>query len=284
MFVIICAFVDMKMQEKNINNGLQISAEKVKSSGKNTRQLGRDRILFALDWVYRWGWSSPSVIDQLGGSTRRGLCAKLVKAELLTETKTASGAITEDIPSKFVTLTEVGISLVEKHKTEENLIDYPFLRNPWKVNQMLLRHDLIAQKSTSKNLATQKISDYKTPIEIQTKSTQSSKQPDCVWISTDNRQIAVEIEMTAKFARKLDEFVWGVVLALAQVGERPPLYDNFIIVSDSATLITRYKNAFKANATVNIWKKDNQSHWKISDTRKVPDFIYPKIMWLDIGK
>jgi hypothetical protein len=274
----------IKMQEKNQNNGLKISAEKVKSSGKSTREIGRERILFALNWVYRWGWSSPSVIDQLGGSTRRGLSAKLVKAELLTETKTAAGKIAEDIPSKFVTLTEIGVSLVEKHKKEDDLLDYPFLRNPYKVNQALLRHDLIAQKATSKNLATQKISNYKTPLEIQTKSSLSNKQPDCVWVSTDNRQIAVEIELTAKFARKLDEFVWSIVLALAQVGERAPLYDNFIIVSDSSTLITRYKNAFKPNATVNIWKKDTQSHWKISDTRKVPDFIYPKIMWLDFEK
>jgi len=149
--------------------------EELKAQGKTTRQLGRERIYFALDWIYRWGWSSPSMIDMTTGAMRRGLCAKLVKAGLLIETKTAAGKILEDIPSKIVTLSEDGLAYVEKHKDEKELMDYPL--NPYRVNQALLRHDLLAQRATIRNLQAGKIEPFAPPENSLQNRRQASNNP-----------------------------------------------------------------------------------------------------------
>jgi len=243
----------------------------LKAEGKNTRQMGRERIYFALDWVYRWGWSSPSVVDMTTGASRRGLCAKLVRAGLLTETKTAAGKILEDLPSKVVTLSEEGLAYVEKYKEDQELIDYQL--NPYKVNQALLRHDLLSQKATLKNLLEGKIQEFRTPRELAAKSQASVKQPDVLWVNEAGRRIAVEVELSAKFGRKLDDFVWSIVLSLSQAGDRPPLFDRCMIVTDSEAIARRYMAAFKPGATVNRWIKDNQSHFHIDRKEEVPEHI-----------
>jgi len=255
-------------------NGTELLAEQraeLKKQGKNTRQLGRERILYALDWIYRWGWSSPSIIDGTTGASRRGLCAKLVRAGLMTETKTAAGRILEDLPSKIVTLSDQGLAYVEKHKQEQELMDYPL--NPYRVNQSLLRHDLLAQKATIKNVIEGKIQSFKTPRELAAKSQKTVKQPDVLWINEAGRRIAVEVELSAKFARKLDDFVWSVVLGLSQVGDRAPLFDRCVIVTDSEAIARRYMAAFQPGKTVHRWTKDTQSHWKIQDAVQVPEHI-----------
>jgi hypothetical protein len=245
--------------------------EELKAQGKSTRQLGRERIYFALDWIYRWGWSSPSIIDMTTGASRRGLCAKLVRAGLLTETKTAAGKILEDLPSKIVTLSEEGLAYVEKNKEDQELIDYQL--NPYKVNQALLRHDLLSQKATLKNLIEGKIKAYRPPRELASKSQASVKQPDVLWFTEEGRRIAVEVELTAKFGRKLDDFVWSIVLGLSQAGDRAPLFEKCIVVSDSDAIVRRYQAAFQPGAVVNRWIKDSQSHYHVDRKVEVPEHI-----------
>jgi len=263
--------------------GAELLAEQraeLKAQGKTTRQLGRDRIYFALDWVYRWGWSSPSVIDMTTGASRRGLCAKLVRAGLMIETKTAAGKILEDLPSKIVTLSDDGLAYVEKQKDDKELLYYPL--NPYRVNQSLLRHDLLSQKATLKNLREGKIQAFRTPRELASKSQANAKQTDVLWLTKEGRRIAVEVELSAKFGRKLDDFVWSIVLGLSQVGDRAPLFETCILVSDSDAIIKRYRAAFRPGATVQRWIKNNQSHWKIDKTLKVPEYIQGKMLWQKI--
>jgi len=89
-----------RMQNTDKIQRLAEARQALADSGITTRELGRERIRLALDWVYRWGWSSPSTIDLLSGAQRRGLSAKLVKSGLMVETKTAAGSIVEDIPPR----------------------------------------------------------------------------------------------------------------------------------------------------------------------------------------
>jgi hypothetical protein len=255
----------------------------LQTAGQSTRDLGRQRISDALRWIYRWGWSSPSIVDGLTGAKRRGLCAKLVRAGLCIETKTSAGAIIEDIPSKIITLTEEGVALVEKQLSENELMDYQ--TNPYKINQAVLRHDLLAQRATQNKLRAGIIQGFKTPRELAAKSQLGEKQPDALWIRAGSKErIAVEVELTAKFQRKLDDFVWGIVTGLSQIGDKPPRFDRCIIASDSPAIIKRYKEAFRPGATVNRWKKDAQSHWKIDRSEKVPAYIWDKMLWELISK
>ncbi len=40
---------------------------------RSPTEVGQRKIAEALLWEYRWGWSSPQVIDALSGAQRRGL-------------------------------------------------------------------------------------------------------------------------------------------------------------------------------------------------------------------
>lgn len=255
--------------------------EDLRTSGDTStsaRQRGKDKMRFALDWVYRWGWSSPSVIDLLSGAKRRGLCAKLVKAGFLIETKTASGAILEDIPSKIITLSERGITEAERFR--ETMLDYD--TNPYKVNQSLLRHDTVAQRATANNMAQGKIIDFATPRELAAKSIRNMKQPDVMWVMPDNRKVAIEVELTAKYERKLDEFVLGIIISLQPKSDKPAKFDQCAIVTDSDAIIKRYKPAFESDHKVSRWVKNSQSKWSIDKTWDVPPWVKGKLSWVKV--
>jgi hypothetical protein len=100
---------------KEMNPGL-LAAHAVrvaKMNGKTPLQIGAEKTQTALNWVYRWGWSSPFTVDMLGGSARRGLAARLVKNGLLRSTRTQSGGAVRGVPAQILTLTETGQAEVE---------------------------------------------------------------------------------------------------------------------------------------------------------------------------
>jgi hypothetical protein len=243
---------------------LMAARRELAEQGISTRQLGRERLLASCRWVYRWGWSAPAIVDLHGGA-RRGLSARAVAAGLMAETRTAAGGVLEDVPKKILTLTDAGIAFVEKHLTEDELLEP---EDALRINQANLRHDFIVQKATIKNLRDGKISDYLTPKEIAEASKKEEKIPDAIWIMPDNRKMAIELELTAKFKRKLDDFVWGIVTALTS---NPPRFDGCAILSDSQAILTRYKAAFKPGNKIARWERDSQSHWRIRGWKEVPD-------------
>jgi hypothetical protein len=250
--------------KKTAHERLAQARQELAQQGISTRGLGRERLLSACKWVYRWGWSAPAVVDLLGGS-RRGLSARAVQAGLMQATTTAAGGVLEDVPKKILTLTDDGIALVEKHLTEDELLEP---EDALRINQATLRHDFLVQKVTIKNLKTGKIADYLTPKEIAEASKKEEKIPDAIWIMPDNSKMAIELELTAKFKRKLDDFVWGIVTALTS---NPPRFDRCAILSDSQATLTRYKSAFTPGKKIARWERDSQSHWRIRGWKEVPD-------------
>lgn len=252
---------------------LMAARRELAAQGTSTRAVGRERLLSICHWTYRWGWSAPAVLDLFGGS-RRGLSARAVKAGLMEETATASGGALEDVPKKLLTLTDAGIAFVEKHIDEASLLEP---EDALRINQANLRHDFLVQKATIKNLRFGKIIGYQTPKEIAEQSRKEEKIPDALWIMPDCRKLAIELELTAKFKRRLDDFVHGVVLALD--GD-PPRFDGFVIASDSKAILSRYKAAFKPGQQVARWERDKQSHWRISGWEEVPEWVQAKITWL----
>lgn len=250
--------------------------QRLAAAGQSPRRVGKDRALAALDWVYRWGWSTPAVIDALTGAKRRGLCAKLVQAGLLVETKTAAGRILHDLPQKIVTLSDAGLAEVERRRVDD-LMDYS--TNPYKVNQAMLRHDLLVQKATQRSLQSGGIKGFLTPRELARKSTADSKQADALWIMPDSRRAGVEVELTAKWDRRLDEFVWRIWQSMT---EQNRAMDLCIISSDSPAIIARYKKAFAAGQTVHTWRKDQQSKWHIDRAYTVPDWLPDRMRWVQL--
>jgi len=138
-----------------------------------------------------------------------------------------------------------------------------------------MRHDALAQIKTLDNLKSDSnsIVDYLTEREIAHRSARGIKRPDVVWIRDNGKRIGVEIELTAKWGRDLDEFVGGCVTAL----ERE--FSMIVVYSDSPALLTRYQKAFEPGTTFHIWDKDAQRRWRVVGTQTVPQDIEDRFVW-----
>ena len=179
----------MNMDIRNANRERLLAGMSPRARGKQKEQL-------ALNWIYRWGWSAPSVIDSLAGNVGRGLSSRLVKRGLLIETRTGNGGITKGVPSKILTLTRTGLNDVERLLNEDELLPYEL--DPHKIKQDFLRHGLCTQKVTANVMRNEKFVGFQSEKEIQRTAEAGVKQHDVIW-HLDNSTIGVEIELTAKW-------------------------------------------------------------------------------------
>lgn len=243
-----------------------------KHAGLSPRQRGADKTNQALQWVYRWGWSSPRVLELLTGSVRSGLANRLVKAGLLKATKTESGGATKGVPVLILTLTPEGRDAVEKLiQSVDELIDYE--HDAFKVNQALLRHDEIAQRATATGLAAGRIAGYVTEDMAATKSAPGTKQFDIVWILPNGHKVGIEVELSAKWERKLDQFVLSCIQAL-----KAAKVDRIHIVTDSPAIQARYRAAFSAGAKLSTWSKNARGFWAFAGNAAVPDCVNGRVL------
>lgn len=227
----------------------------------------------ALDWVYRWGWSSPSTIDSLAGTVRRGLAARLVRQGLLRSTRTASGGGVKGVPATILTLTATGLSVVER--VRESLLAYEL--DPYRYRQDQLRHYQLAQAATDQGLQLGKISSFQTEKEYAALSEAGIKQPDIIWFLPQGLKTGVEVELSAKWGRELDHFILACLRALQAKDGQPATLDFIALVSDSPAILNRYQAAFQPGAKFNRWRKDERSRWEVADAVQVPIWAKGKL-------
>jgi hypothetical protein len=226
------------------------------SYGKSPRQIGNESRQSVIDWIYKWGYSSSANIQNLLGRTAGGYAQKLTRQGWLVATKTESGS-----PVHFFTLSQSGLQEAEHQAT--HLYHYPEI-DPFKVNQQLLRHNLLAQKITANALLSGAIKKYETDRMFGEGGDKSRvKKPDVVWTTNNCLRIGVEIELSAKWARFLDDFVVNISSGLKMGKGQHAQYDRFLIVSDSPAIIERYQQAMQPETQVNIWTKNQRHHWVV---------------------
>ena len=232
--------------------------------GVSPRARGAEKTRLVLNWVYRWGWASPTTIEIVGGVKRSGLAARLVKNGLLASTKTESGGAVKGVPAHILTLTKSGLNAALKELVEDDeLLDYDL--DAYKIRQDQLRHYELAQKATALNLSDGTIKDYKTESQTTKKSFSKVKQHDVIWINNDGTKIGIEIELTPKHSRKLDEFVLSCLLSVQKKEGGPPSQvDQIFIVTDVPAIQRRYRQAFKVGEKVMLWTK-NKAGFVIAD-------------------
>lgn len=246
------------------------------ATGKSPRQISEESRLKVIKFIYRFGYTSASIVQLLLGRTSAGYAQKLARQGWLVATKTESG-----IPASFFTLTELGLQEAERHATE--LYRYTEI-DPFKVNQQQIRHYLLAQSSTVNVVNVEAIIDFATERMFSQGGDRSgAKRPDVVWMTKAGLRIAIEIELSAKWARDLDEFVLGIERALQATSEKPAQYARFVVISDSKAIIDRYSAAMQPGAALSIWKKNERGHWVIEKTIKVSDWLIRKIDFQLIG-
>lgn len=228
-------------------------------NGISPRARGQQKQNTVLDWVYRWGHSTADVLRQVSGQQANGYAKRLSEKGLLRATKTASGT-----PKQYFTLTEAGLQDVERRAYD--LHHYPEL-DPYRVNQQQIRHYMLAQRATINAIESDQIDDFLTERMTHEADTAGKKRPDVTWMLPDDSRWGIEIELSAKWERRLDQFVYDIYRALAQGS-----YNRFCVVTDSEAIQHRYQNAF-AQSAIPVWGKNGRGHWERTNEVELPGWL-----------
>lgn len=267
------------MDEFKINKlNAQLAAARcvIAESGKSPRELGKESRLKILEWIYQWGFTSSSVGQLLLGRTSGGYLKKLSNQGWLVSTKTKSG-----VPASYFTLSQMGIQDAERHA---NILCKYSEIDPYKVDQSKIRHYLIAQSSTVNALKVGLITDYETERMFGVGGDKLGvKRPDVVWVTTAGHRYGIEVELSAKWERHLDDFVLKVIRALKSNGDNILEFSRFVIVSDSPAIINRYSTAMQSGQPLSIWEKSDRGHWVVQKTIRVPDWLISRVDFKLIG-
>ena len=268
------------MHDKNgvkdrLENARKARAEALKD-GKSPRARGEEKTLQALDWIYRWRWSTPSIIELLTGGSRSALTSRLVKNGLIQRTQTASAGGVPDIPRFILTLTAAGLAHITKH--QDDLLDYEL--DPRKIRQDQLKHYVIAQRSTLNALLQGDIVGFRTEAQNRDFSQQGIKQPDCIWTLPSGKRQGMEVELTGKYSRKLDQFVHSCILSLSNKASERNKVDSVVLITDSHSIYDRYSKAFEVGSTYRKWKKKENNFWVEDGVLTVPESTKYKLLCL----
>jgi len=265
---------------------LEEGRQRALSTGFTSQQIGEQKAQEALLWVYRWGWSSAAVLDEVVNTTRGSIALRLERRGLLKRARTPAGGGVRDVPIYMLTLTQAGVAEVSRHfDSDEHLYAYS---NRINFNQM--RHDHLAQKMTLQAIREGR-ADRHTPERIlrvdamralaketpqereerEKKRVPVGKISDVVWTTRSKVITFAEIELSGKFNRDLDEFVHKSIAALSATPN-----STVLIISDSKGTLVRYRKAFEPNAPVGLWKKV-EGRWVKTGSWKVPDWVAARI-------
>lgn len=236
--------------------------------GVSPRDRNQANLAVVSSFIYRLGYSTPALLQSLLGVQTTGWFSAAIKRGDFQKVKTGVGK-----PPFIITLTDSTLRLAEYRATR--LSPYPEIDFA-RINQGLIRHNLFVQEVTLRALAGGSIAEFLTEREINEGDERGSKRPDAVWILKNGSRIAVEVELTAKWARHLDDFVFGVVAALERVNGQSK-YDRFLIVTDSQAILNRYSESFAAGQPMNNWKKDSRGQWAIAKKDKVPTWASERV-------
>lgn len=221
-------------------------------------------------WTYAWGYTTAGLIRMLLEKEAYGWTTNAIKRGLLRATNTASGS-----PRQIITLTEKGQALAEQHMPQH--FDY-VERDPYKINQATIWHQLLAQRVTIKAMNSGEVNGIATERQDAAQSRRGEKRPDVVWRLRDNTRVGVEMELSGKWERRLDEFVAGIITALSPAADgRHARFDKFIVVTNSDAIVKRYEAAVSKGAYVRLWRKNSRGVWEVCEVNEVPDWLGQKI-------
>lgn len=229
--------------------------ERDKSESKSPREVGAERARAALTWLRRWGWSSPTVLDTLTRSTRRGLVARLERAKMVEAIEIDFYSIAiAPLPKKLVKLTEMGQQVAETFCSNIKTI-YDDIARP-KPQQLL--HDVKVQEIAAKYVAEGAELVYSAP-ELN-RFVKPGKIPDAV-VAVDGKRIALELELTKK---REDEFYFGIEALCKSLESKK--FDSYIIFCGSASIKERYRSALVANNIIDRYVRAENRHLKKAST------------------
>ena len=233
------------------------AASHAKNKHGGPRARGLERAHKAIEWVYRWGWSTPTVLELLVDSQRSGLANRLVKSGIFHRIPTPSGGI-NDTPSCLLTLTQKGLERAVE--ITDKLFEYE--TDPHRINLKNVPHDEIAQRLTAIQMNDLGgIDSYITTKSLAAWNANEVKIPDVIWRRNEplnsKGDFAIEVELTPKHKHEFDRFVTMTAALLnLKNKEGNKTFQGVEIYFKSPAMLDRYKNAFQPGVKTPIWFKE----------------------------
>lgn len=255
--------------EKKLNQ-LDKARKSFVQSGINPHQKGYENKLIVFEWIYKWGFTTSMVSQLLLNRTSGGYLKKLAEHKWLVSVKTESG-----LPRDYFTLSKSGLEETEQHT--DQLLKYVEI-DPFKVDQKKIRHSVIAQMSTLNGLKSGHITEYETERMFSNEGDKPGlKRPDIIWTTKGGQRLGIEVELSAKWDRDLDNFILGILRSLKSNNIEGHNLSRFVIISDSEAIIRRYANAMQSGEPLSIWVKNERNHWVIQEKIEVPDWLITRV-------
>ncbi len=205
--------------------------------------------------IYKFGFSTDKLITRILDKKATGWASSQVRRGWLRRIESVPPH-----PGPIFTLTHAGLAWIEQHV--KNLHHYPE-ENPKNIHWPSLRHNLFCQAFLISQSKDDNFAGYRAErhhdLEV---DKLGLKKPDMVFFGKDSTRIAVEAELSAKYERRLDDFVLKIAKDLGFTGEKK--YHRYVIISPSEALLNRYKQAFEVGRYLREWHKDDRGRWSRS--------------------
>jgi hypothetical protein len=149
--------------------------------------------------------------------------------------------------------------------------------DPASISHRLIRHNLAVQQAI---LTIPGVRSYMLESAMGELDTLDGKRPDALieLEAYPGRHVALEVELTEKRGRDLDQTIWRNVQALAQAK-----YLCIIYVTDQPCIVGNYQEAM--DYFIDRWRKDGNGKWlRTGETFVVPDQIKSWIRFLCTDK
>ncbi|MCW0235742.1 MAG: hypothetical protein OJJ21_19230 [Ferrovibrio sp.] len=248
-------------------------------NGMTPREKGAEKAAQALDWMYRWGWTTSSVIATLAGTGRNSaLAARLAKNGWAKRQPIRIVSSFHLTPTDILSITPEGVAELVALRGE-----LPFSRQgsvSKRVVKKNVTHDLLVQKLTLMYMGRWPGSEnedlpegYGPVTEFTTahqlgEATLGEKIPDAIWCTESGHMLAIELELSPKYGRELDQFIKGH-LDLQRRATDP--VDGLVTFFASPDTAERYARAMSVGRRVQEWAYDKMRRewWPLPNAPKI---------------
>lgn len=260
--------------------------------GMTPREKGAMKAAEALDWIYRWGWSTSSVVDSLAGTGRNsGLGARLVKNGWARKAPIRIVSSFRITPRDILTITPEGVAELTALRGElPRSLQSAIGKRAVKKDVI---HDLMVQTLTLRFMNRWPggvpedlynhfglVTDFLSAHQLGDVPN-GGKIPDAIWVMQNGDKLAIELELTPKFGRHLDEFIRRHVKLQCQ---EPKQVDGLITFFTSMATSERYSESMQAGAEIKEWGYDKVrrewSPYRLGQKATIDDsfYFYPFVL------
>ena len=244
---------------------MHAGVEAMVKGGKSPRARGLEKAAEGLSWIYEWGWTTSAILGHVTGTARgTALAARLEQNGWIRRVPIRIVSHFRIAPTDVLTITHEGVAeltalLGELPRTT---------RTPWigRVPKTNIIHDLLTQQLTLEYMGRVVgasldqaiiqehglVTSYYTPLHPDL-DTAEGKRPDAIWMMEDGCQLAIEVELSPKWDRELDQFVMRHLEL--QRRENNPVWALATFFTSEQTA-ERYRAAMRLGAQVKPWLWD----------------------------